>query len=293
MTLLQLEYFQEVVKSGSIAKAAEILGISRSALSITLERLETDLGYPLFERKNKDIVITPNEKKVLHYSYKILHTMEDIQQDFLERRGMENKKKITVGVTDNNYYGDWVLDLLEQYPELKLNLRHMSREEIYDNLLTGNLDFGISNSVEYRNQLDSQLLFCQPYQLLVLRDHPLALKKSITIEELAKEPLISLPPSHKDRMIDTLCLDIHFQPNIVFEGDSDIMEEMFHSGIGSILTCAHNRNQWMKLGDANYTVLDIEGVTARYEMHLIWSKFRYLSKCARIFKNYVLNYYHV
>ena len=85
--------------------------------------------------------------------------MEDIQQDFLERRGMENKKKITVGVTDNNYYGDWVLDLLEQYPELKLNLRHMSREEIYDNLLTGNLDFGISNSVEYRNQLDSQLLF--------------------------------------------------------------------------------------------------------------------------------------
>ncbi len=56
--------------------------------------------------------------------------MEDIQQDFLERRGMENKKKITVGVTDNNYYGDWVLDLLEQYPELKLNLRHMSREEI-------------------------------------------------------------------------------------------------------------------------------------------------------------------
>ena len=188
MTLLQLEYFQEVVKSGSIAKAAEILGISRSALSITLERLETDLGYPLFERKNKDIVITPYGQKVLHYSYKILHTMEDIQQDFLERRGMENKKKITSLTVknkveiDNNYYGDWVLDLLEQYPELKLNLRHMSREEIYDNLLTGNLDFGISNSVEYRNQLDSQLLFCQPYQLLVLRDHPLALKKSITIE---------------------------------------------------------------------------------------------------------------
>ena len=94
MTLLQLEYFQEVVKSGSIAKAAEILGISRSALSITLERLETDLGYPLFERKNKDIVITPYGQKVLHYSYKILHTMEDIQQDFLERRGMENKKKL-------------------------------------------------------------------------------------------------------------------------------------------------------------------------------------------------------
>ena len=153
MTLLQLEYFQEVVKSGSIAKAAEILGISRSALSITLERLETDLGYPLFERKNKDIVITPYGQKVLHYSYKILHTMEDIQQDFLERRGMENKKKITVGVTDNNYYGDWVLDLLEQYPELKLNLRHMSREEIYDNLLTGNCWYCVIIHWPSKNQL--------------------------------------------------------------------------------------------------------------------------------------------
>ena len=94
-------------------------------------------------------------------------------------------------------------------------------------------------------------------------------------------------------MIDTLCLEIHFQPNIVFEGDSDIMGEMFHSGIGSILTCAHNRNQWMKLGDDNYTVLDIDGVDARYEMHLMWSKYRYLSKWARVFKSYVLNYYHV
>lgn len=293
MNLLQLEYFQEVAKAQSITKAAKILGISQSALSIMMNKLETEIGYPLFSRQGRSIAITPYGKNVLYYSYILLHKMEDIQREFRELQGQETETKLALGVTDSNYYGDWLLDLMEQYPGMQLNVLQMSREEIYENLLIGTLDFGISNEMEYHGQLNSQLLFSQPYQLLVLQDHPLAKKGTITMEELTREPVISLPPSHKERMIDNLSADMHFRPNIIFEGNSDIMAEMFHAGIGSILTCAHNRKQWMKLPAESYALLEIMGTNSRYEMYLLWSKHRYLSKWARIFQNYVFEYYHV
>lgn len=178
MNLLQLEYFQEVAKQESITKAAKVLNISQSALSIMMGKLEGELGYPLFIRKGRNISITPYGERVVYYSYILLNKMEDIQREFQELRGEETEKKISLGVTDSNYYGDWVIDLLEDFPDLKLNVLQMSREEIYENLLTGNLDFGISNGMEYHSQLDSQMLFSQPYQLLVFQDHPLAKKKA-------------------------------------------------------------------------------------------------------------------
>lgn len=219
--------------------------------------------------------------------------MEDIQREFQELRGESNERKLTLGVTDSNYYGDWILGLLEQYPDIQLNVLQMSREEIYENLIMGNLDFGISNEVEYHGQLSAQLLFSQPYQLLVLCGHPLADKGKITVEELMQEPIISLPPSHKERMIDNLSQEMHFRPNIIFEGNPDIMAEMFHAGVGSILTCAHNRKQWMMRAPEQYAMLDIVGANSRYEMYLLWSKHRYLSKWARMFQRYVFDYYHV
>lgn len=293
MNLLQLEYFQAVAKEESITKAAKTLNISQSSLSVMMGKLEDELGYPLFTKQGRNIAITPYGEKVVYYSYILTHQMEDIQREFRELRGEDTETSISLGVTDSNYYGDWLLQLLERYPFLKLNVLQMSREDIYTNLLTGNLDFGISNGREYHSQISSQLLFSQPYQLLVFRDHPLAEKGSITLEELAAEPLLSLPPSHKERLVDNLRQETHFRPNIIFEGNSDIMVEMFHARVGSILTCAHNRKQWMRLGAENYTSLSIAGVTSRYEMYLLWSKHRYLSKWARIFQDYVFDYYHV
>ncbi len=65
MNLLQLEYFQEVAKAQSITKAAKILGISQSALSIMMNKLETEIGYPLFSRQGRSIAITPYGKKCI------------------------------------------------------------------------------------------------------------------------------------------------------------------------------------------------------------------------------------
>lgn len=293
MNFLQLEYFRKVAHYQSVTKAAKAIGISQSALSIMMSKLEDELGYTLFQRQGRNIVLNKYGRQVLYYSYIILHEVEDLQQEFKEMQGMDEQYQISLGVTDNNYYGDWIIELYEEYPELKIKVLQMSREEIQSNLLTGNLDFGIVTSLENHSRLAAQQLISQPYQLLVLKNHPLAQKETITIEELAAEPLISLPPSHKERLVDNLSWEAHFKPHIVFEGNQDIMIEMLHAGVGSILTCPHNRHQWMQHAPENYATLTITGIISRYEIYLTWSRHRYMSKYARIFQEYVFQYYHV
>lgn len=113
MNLLQLEYFQEVAKAQSITKAAKKLKISQSALSIMMNKLESSIGYPLLNRQGRTIRITRYGEVVLYYSYILLNEMKDIQQEFIELQGLEQKYTLVLGVTDNNYYGDWLLKLME------------------------------------------------------------------------------------------------------------------------------------------------------------------------------------
>lgn len=292
MNLLQLEYFQIVAKEGSFTKAARQLEITQSALSIMMNKLETELGYTLINRQGRHMTLTPYGELLLYYSYILLHEMEDIQLEFSELRGETGEKPIALGVTDGNFDSEWVIGFLEKHPNTAMNILEMPVEEIYHNLLSGNLNFGLVNRPNYHQQLSGQLLFSQPYQLLVLKGHPLAEKTGITIEELLREPLLALPSTYQGRLVDHLSRMAYFKPNIIFEGSQDIMIELFHARIGSILTCAHNRRKWMRLPEEQYVLLNIFGLDNRYEMYLVKSRHRYLSRHARIFQQYVCDYYH-
>lgn len=293
MSLLSLYYFTEIIKWGSLTKAAHHLGISQSAVSSTLRKLEKEIGYPLVERCKRTIKTTEYGEVFLNFCYSIIHEMEDIQFEFQEMQGIYQKNQIYLGVTDGNYYGDWLMDLYEDHPHMKIHVLQMSYAEIKKNLINGNLDFGIASIHDSHPQLSEQLLISQPYELLVLSDNPLSERDYIDLDALTTEPIISLPPSHKERMIDNLSREMYFKPNIVFEGNQDIMIEMFHAGVGSILTSAHNKQQWMQLSPSHYKSLWIKGTFARYEIHLLWSSHRFMGKYATLFKDYVFDYYHV
>lgn len=57
--LQQIKYFQAVIRNNSFSKAAEECHISQSAISQQIKALETELGFPLLERKNRKFVLTP------------------------------------------------------------------------------------------------------------------------------------------------------------------------------------------------------------------------------------------
>ena len=74
MDLNQLEYFRALANIRHFTKAAAEISISQSALSRSIQKLEEELGHPLFERKKKEIVLTPLGRRFLsHVELSLIH----------------------------------------------------------------------------------------------------------------------------------------------------------------------------------------------------------------------------
>ncbi len=294
MNFLQLEYFIEIVNQGSFSKAADSLDISQAALSLSYNKLEKEVNYPLLEHHKRKLTLTPYGKIFLNYCMSITHEVEDITFEFQEMNGVVNDKQVFLGIADSQYYADWLTDIYDIYPDIQLNIWQMTPSNIQKNLMTGNLDFGIISGPGIRPSLNRRLLTSQPFELLLLADHPLANRTTISADLLEDMPLISLSPTVSDnRMVDILSSELNFTPNIVFEGSQNIMTELFHSGFGGIITCAHDKRQYMVYPPEHYASLEILGTYNRYEFYLQWSSHRYFTKYNRLFRDYVMNYYHL
>lgn len=294
MNFLQLEYFIKIVEHGSFSRAAEDLGISQAALSLSHTKLKKELGYPLIEHHKRKIMLTPYGKIFLNFCTIITNEMDDIHFEFQEMKGIFEEKNVFLGISDNQYYADWLIDIYDIYPDMKLHTMILSESQIQQRLINGQLDFGIISGPNVKPTLNRRLLTSQPYELLVLADHPLANRTMINAELLAEEPLLSLSPSSEnERIVDILSRELNFEPNIIFEGSQEVMIDLFHAGLGGIVTCAHDKRQYMRFAPENYCTLEILGPSSRYEFYLQWAEHRYFTKYNQLFRDYVLSYYHL
>ncbi|MBQ9004091.1 MAG: LysR family transcriptional regulator [Eggerthellaceae bacterium] len=96
MELFQLEQFTAIARSGSMAKAAKRLFVSRAALSQNLKRLETELGCKLFEREHNGLVITPFGEIVLEHAQNISNEIA-VLQDEVEHEKRRGESLVRIG----------------------------------------------------------------------------------------------------------------------------------------------------------------------------------------------------
>ncbi len=91
MVLQHLEYVMEISRCGSINKAAQNLSLSQPNLSTSIKKLEEDLGFRVFRRKNSGIELTPEGKLLLESAAVILREMEKVRHipdAFAENRNL-------------------------------------------------------------------------------------------------------------------------------------------------------------------------------------------------------------
>ena len=81
MTLLQLKYVVEVAAAGTISGAAKKLYIAQPSLTAAIKELEHEIGFSLFTRTNKGVVISPDGEEFLGYARQVIE-----QANLLEER---------------------------------------------------------------------------------------------------------------------------------------------------------------------------------------------------------------
>jgi DNA-binding transcriptional LysR family regulator len=201
--LNDLRAFVAVTDKGSFRAAATALHLSQPALSRRVEKLESALGFRLFERTTRKVELNalgrafiPKARHVLHELESALLGMDDLSDRL---RG-----QVTVACVPSAV-GTFVADALaafhRQYPGIRVRLIDDSATEILLAVARSEADFGISYLGTQEPDLEFEPLVEEDFVLACLPAHPLARRASVSWAELSGHRCVMLAPGSGNRLL--------------------------------------------------------------------------------------------
>lgn len=196
MKLQQLRYAVETYRRNlNVSEAAEALFTSQPGVSKQIRLLEEELGVQIFIRSGKRMVaITPAGRAVLELAEQILRDVGKIKKISSE---FANQDSGSLNIASSPTIARYVLpDVLRQfvqrYPDVKLNLRQGSPEQLNDMVLHGEVDFALC-SQNWGNATELRRLLGKPwaYALVVQPENPLSQTEHITWADIVKQALLT------------------------------------------------------------------------------------------------------
>lgn len=278
MLLRQIRYFVAVVSTGSFTEAAEQCYISQSAISQQVRALEDELGVQLLTRGNRRFTVTPAGEYFYQRGQRILEEVCDLQHETL-RIAHGDQPTLSVGylsVYSGAEFGMAVAEFAQRHPEVDLQVRSGTHEELYEMLLSGKAELVMSDprrafSEDYVNQP----IFTGWCYAECASHGPLADKDALTVEELEDVPCI-LISSQAQRKTE----QEYYQRTIGFRGRflfAENLEEarMLVSGGKGFLPLLETSDHLPQMGARVRRIpLMKDGRQLRQSYYAFWSKKR-------------------
>jgi LysR family cys regulon transcriptional activator len=239
VTLQQLRYLHEVVRLGcNVTRAAESLGMSQPGLSRQLQLLEEEIGVDLFVRRHKRLLrLSEPGTHVYQIATRMLNDAETLCSVGAEFRA-EKSGTLTIATTHTQarYALPRVLqEFSRAYPEVALRLRQGTPAEAWAMVINGTADLCIATAPL---EPDAELVFLPAYELprvvLTPVGHPLSRRRALTLEGLARYPLITYDYEFvtRSRILEAFARK-KISPSIVLNAiDADVIKTYVEMGMG-------------------------------------------------------------
>ncbi len=194
MELRHLRYFIAAAEQENVSRAALKLHVSQPGISRQIRDLEEEIGFKLFERSAKSLKLTKAGRIFLTEARAVLQRADDAVKT---ARAAANKPG---GELHVGYAPSLTVRILpqalrvfqEKYPEVRVVLHDFSTEEMLTGVREGKLQVALTvqPKAKLMRDLDFKLLARYAMSVAVAPKHRLAKLKSVTLAELAEEPLI-------------------------------------------------------------------------------------------------------
>jgi len=226
MNYNHLRYFWIVAKLGKLTSAAEQLNLSQSALSAQIKKLEHQIGFDLFERRGRRLVLTAAGQTALDYAESIFSTGDEMLRHLKDTAQLK-KQVLRVGAisTLSRNFQMQFIERLFQHDQIEIVMRSGSLAELLSALKAYRLDVVLVNQVPLRDSATSwsaHVLDRQDLSLIGTKVRIAGRKSLQTL--LSTEPLI-LPTADSGcrNDVDVLLQRLNIQPNIIAEVDDMAM----------------------------------------------------------------------
>ena len=284
MELRQLEYFRMTAKLRNLTRAAAELEVSQPNITVAIQKLENLLDLRLFDRSQKQVLLTAEGEIFLRRVEPALDILHDALRELEDYKNL-SKGNIRIGIPP--MIGAYLFpricsDFQKIYPHLSISLYEEGSMAIRENLEAGELDFGIIILSDVPATLNtfpmctSELVACVP------GNSPLAARPSLRLKDFDGENLIVMKHgSFIRRMLSDRFADMGIAPNVVLESNQiEIIKHLVANGIGLafLLDCVTK-------GDQSFHVLSFNR-PMHFDIGLAWKKDRYISKAAAAFMDF-------
>jgi len=213
MELDQLRYFLQVAERGNFTRAAEDLTVSQPALSRSIQKLEEELGQPLFERQTRRLALTDSGDLLRSRARQILILVEETKAEITDD-GQTGRLRVAAIPTIAPYFLPKVLQTFgKTCPKATVIVLEDTTENLIRGLTDGAVDVAILALPIEAQYLETEELFEEELLLLLSVDHPLTAKKQIRLSDIESLPFVLLGEAHclSDNII-SFCRQKSFHP---------------------------------------------------------------------------------
>jgi DNA-binding transcriptional LysR family regulator len=192
MELYPLKVFLTVATERSFSRAGEKLLRTQPAISIAIQRLESDLKEKLIDRSGRELLLTDAGRVVLDYARRFQNLEADLENALRELKD-NYAGRLIIGA--NESMSLYLLRHIEQYrrlfPKVKIQVRRAESSKIPSQLLDGELELGVISYDPNDDHLLSHAIYADRLSLIVSPQHRFADRQEVSITELDMETFIA------------------------------------------------------------------------------------------------------
>ena len=201
MTIQQLNYVITISEAGSLNKAAEVLYVTQPSLTSAVRELEKEIGITIFNRGGKGVTLTNDGAEFIQYARQVVTQYDRLLEKY--GKGGNLRKKFGISCQHYSFAVKSFVEMVKQFDtdEYEFAIRESKTRDVIEDVTSGKSEVGILYLSDFNRKAigkflkSSQLEFhpliqCEPYVYL-WKGHPLAGKKSITLEDLRDYPCLS------------------------------------------------------------------------------------------------------
>lgn len=236
VTIKQIRAFIAVAQAKSFAEACELVHLSQPALSISIKKLEENIGGKLLVRSTRMLALSPEGAEFLPVAKRLLldwdNALHDIHNIFSLNRG--NLSISAMPSFASTKLPEHIMSYRQEYPGINIKIHDVIAEDAVLMVQEGKTELAICFNPGLYQDLIFTPLFSDEFVAAFPSDHELTTLKQLTWQSLSKYPFIALkPPSSIRHIIDSKLIELNLSLAVEFEANQlSTIAKMVATGLG-------------------------------------------------------------
>lgn len=301
----ELLYVKTIAETKSISEAAKMLFLAQPSLSQSLQRIEDNLGTPLFIRHQSGMRLTLAGEKYYKAANEILNIYDDFTNEITYINDLK-RGRVTIAI--GNFMGSYLLPKIlplfkKEYPNIEVHIKEENSRVMAQELLNASIDFAIihSHPLKHNKSLEYDILYKDYFVLVTEKNHPLSKYKrdnvdhpypKIDLSLFKDENFIMIDKGKGIRIVSDLIFDnLGINPNIGLTIKSyETARRLASQGYGVTIIPLKYIDIFQGQYDADYYFID-NCECSYWNTCIVTNPNMYQSKISKVFIELILKYF--